>query len=149
MVITSGRTEITKQFTTENEKTQQRTLNYSLLRFHLCPSLCFFVAITFKIFVDEIIDLELRLPVELAECITSILNVNADVMPLPHLELESQVLLQFFIVVALRTFDVTALRNGSELAQTHTQLAFVRIFVIVPTVFLEDNRNEHQRISGA
>ena len=112
-------------------------------------SLCLFVAITFEIFVDEIIDLELRLPIELAECITSILNVNPDMMPLPYLELESEILFQFFVIIALRTFDVTALRNGSELAQTHTQLAFGRAFIIVPTVFLEDNRNEHPRTYGA
>ena len=70
--------------------------------------------------MDEIIDLELRLPVELAECITSILNVNADMMSLPHLELESEIIFQFFIVVALRTFDVTALWNDSELTQSQT-----------------------------
>ena len=32
-------------------------------------------------------DFKLRLPVELTECITSILNANSDVMPTPHLAL--------------------------------------------------------------
>jgi hypothetical protein len=70
-------------------------------------------------------------------------------MPPPHFELESKILLQFFIVVALRTFDVTALWDDSVLMRSNMQLAFVYVFVIVPTVFLEDNRNEHPRTSGA
>ena len=131
MAIILGRTEITKQITTDNKKTQQRTLKSLCCVFFCGHSLCFFFVVTFEIFVDEPFNFELRLPVELTECITSILNVNADVMPTPHLELESQVLLQFFIVVALRTFDVTALWNDSELTQSHTQLSFGCAFVIV------------------